>query len=443
MSSKKDSGKGIIINRMYAGSYLSENIGHEAINLIRADNDGFYLYVNPYGSVSKEALEFDNMLLVRLAGKNLFEVIGVATGLKPAFRVTNPGKQTQKEFNDTLQAQKNYINTHEEGVTYGNVNIIDIFGTASLQDIYITFKATNVKEPKEGQRIFLYYNKEKINKSDYSHLPGLVIELNQHSWPRTALKTYITPTLPKLNDRSDYEKLITELIENSSIWKDKPVEKLKSISATNRETVSLFTICNIQDNENCISNALVYFMTQPKYREIWKEFFKMISDLDLSDNFQVCREVDAKIKGDENTGGRIDILIIDDKNTIVIENKIKSDINTISKDKSDKSQLDRYFQYINKSQEYKATNHCFCILYPNYNLPKIKGEMDNLYKKIPYSNLYDYLNRKGIKELVDGDSNFKALRDLLKRHCSDTPNGYLRDEMLEKFYNRIKELKNK
>ena len=50
----------ILINRMYAGSYLENehNIGHEVINLIRADGDvdengdgRNYIYVQPYGTM--------------------------------------------------------------------------------------------------------------------------------------------------------------------------------------------------------------------------------------------------------------------------------------------------------------------------------------------------------------------------------------------------------
>ena len=37
--------EGIILNRMYAGDYLDENIGHEIINLFRADDNCNYIYL--------------------------------------------------------------------------------------------------------------------------------------------------------------------------------------------------------------------------------------------------------------------------------------------------------------------------------------------------------------------------------------------------------------
>lgn len=44
-----DSNKPIVLNRMYAGSYLSTHLGHEVINMFQADNGKHYLYLNSNG----------------------------------------------------------------------------------------------------------------------------------------------------------------------------------------------------------------------------------------------------------------------------------------------------------------------------------------------------------------------------------------------------------
>ncbi len=36
----------IILSRMYAGSYLKDKIGHEVINMFRADNGKNYVYIS-------------------------------------------------------------------------------------------------------------------------------------------------------------------------------------------------------------------------------------------------------------------------------------------------------------------------------------------------------------------------------------------------------------
>ena len=45
----------IILNRMYAGEYLDENIGHEVINLIKPDEgDDYYVYINDKGNIIED-----------------------------------------------------------------------------------------------------------------------------------------------------------------------------------------------------------------------------------------------------------------------------------------------------------------------------------------------------------------------------------------------------
>lgn len=41
-----DSKKTIVLNRIYAGRYLSTHLGHEVINMFQADNGKHYLYLN-------------------------------------------------------------------------------------------------------------------------------------------------------------------------------------------------------------------------------------------------------------------------------------------------------------------------------------------------------------------------------------------------------------
>ena len=53
----------------------------------------------------------------------------------------------------------------------------------------------------------------------------------------------------------------------------------------------------------------------------------------------------------------------------------------------------------------------------------------------------DYLNRQGIKEVVEKDPNFNAFRNVIHRHTHTNPNGYLYYEMMEKLYSRIETYK--
>ena len=63
---------------MYAGEYISSKMGGEIINLLHDDYDNNYIYVNPYGYISKK---YDDtvhaVLLVRLLQKGCFEILGL------------------------------------------------------------------------------------------------------------------------------------------------------------------------------------------------------------------------------------------------------------------------------------------------------------------------------------------------------------------------------
>ncbi len=76
----------IVLNRMFRGSYLEENIGHEVINLFKSDNGKYYLYLNSLGSFHRDWKgRIKYMLMVR-QGVKMMEVIGLAIGLKDVYK---------------------------------------------------------------------------------------------------------------------------------------------------------------------------------------------------------------------------------------------------------------------------------------------------------------------------------------------------------------------
>ena len=65
---------------------------------------------------------------------------------------------------------------------------------------------------------------------------------------------------------------------------------------------------------------------------------------DLKLPFSVVREQDTKIK--DSNSGRIDLFVSNEEHYIVLENKIKSDINKVDSDSDDCTQLNRYVKYV-------------------------------------------------------------------------------------------------
>ena len=92
--------KGIVLNRMYTGSYLSSNLGHEVINMFPDDDGSHYMYLNATGDFSAEHVgKIGSMLLIKYAGQDedgrpWVEVLGCATGLKDVY---NPNRFPQNK----------------------------------------------------------------------------------------------------------------------------------------------------------------------------------------------------------------------------------------------------------------------------------------------------------------------------------------------------------
>ena len=486
--------KGIVLNRMYVGDYLSTNIGHEVINMFKSDENGHYIYLNSRGNLAKEHHnKISDMLLIKYHTKDVVEVISKAEGLEEVKDVACSQSRNLNEPDHLLsESQKKYI--HDEQISYNGASIIDIFEGAGQQNIYITYKAAAVHRTKKSCRIFIRFQSSESDNAhngdidsfvDNHNILNTTIKLEGYQQAKASLKQYIYPN----TDTRDYENLMN-IIKDSEhkYWEPEPVGTVTKEIADIGEHInvtrelSIFDICQIQNDENRFSYALKHFME--KYPQLWQRFFKQY-DIELSDSFTVTREENAKIKKTKNdnktksqseeckeldetipSGGRIDLLIRDENNIIVIENKIKSDINSTAEDKEynqkltettaedvnngtkhNITQLDRYVNYINWCiGENNKTKHNkdigkkahFFILAPNYNVPD--NTLEGVYKVIKYNDLYQFL--KTTSE-VNEDVNFKAFFEAMHRHTHNNVNDYLYYDMLEKFVRRINEVNEK
>ena len=474
---------GIVINRMYVGDYLSSNLGHEVINMYTADNEKHYLYLNAYGSFAEKWQgKIGYMLLTKYHAKNCVEVLGKAVGLSDIYNYKED--ESNKKGRKISSHQERYIK--DEKITYGGVPLTELFSHEERQSVYITFKADKVFKLKEKKSIFIYYNPQGENQEEKNNqnenLQALnelkqekpriiqedgkiVIHLEESKLALASLDQFFIP------ENGDYQELF-KLI-NSDKYKDYWVElgdndKINLSDTYEPRNKSLFDICKIQNDENCFSNALAYFIEQDKYVDLWYTFFVnyLNADIILSNDYWIKREEDAKItdndyknKNKVEGGGRIDIIIRDSNNVIVIENKIKSDINKNASDKkklnvsdrnadnqskSERNQLHRYKEYVEWriSDKDKGKTPYYCILTPNYNQPEIPVNLKSEkgihgYKIITYKDLYEFLGSK--EEIWQDDSNMRAFYEAIYRHTHKNVNDYLYYEMQEKLMYRIYE----
>ena len=434
---------GIVLNRMYAGSYLSSNLGHEVINMFQADNGKHYLYLNSRGNFKEKGKLVSHMLLVMHIGGKRVEVLALAKNLKPVESANcSLPRNLSKKDNIISEAQRAYIlgeykNEEKEkgGIHYGGVPLLNLFGDAGQQNIFVSYevKKENFFKPKE--RIILCFSEEEWQEGD--------ILLTEHKFGSTTLHQYI------LEGNQDYETLISHIEkagkectnQENSMWE--PFNEKVVLGTYSTHKISLFDICQIRHSENCFSNALAHYME--KYPTLWANFFREELGIPLQDTFSVSREVDAKVKDKkyaENTGGRIDLLISDDDIFVIIENKIKSDINKVERDLGvSQTQLDRYenyVKYLTEDQKVSQTYYYAFLLSPEYNQPRLDENKE--FKPLTYKEVCDYLEDK-IAILHDDD--FLAFYHAMRRHSFKYESLCQYEDMKNIFYNRIEEYKRK
>ena len=578
---------GIVLNRMYTGSYLSTNLGHEVINMFQADNGKHYLYLNDKGNFHKKYTEsIDDMLLVRYVGENKVEILAWASSLTSIPGTNMPysnfdpdstirGYQ-EKIIYDKDRKPKLEISTvcnwedevnSETGITYGEANLIDIFGDAEQQNIYMTYRADQFKTP--SARLFLEFGNEEefwFSSDDNSkrdnntfYLPGYlfgkmalhqfiidneVYIINSTSWrslvneldgiktlkaleakeskfEKNKLKykkleyilSYIQENKYSINEvKTEIEKKINEKREDSckklkdwllegKIWEtweasSRTISKLVDLKKFKSREISLFDIVpKLQRDENCFSDVLRHFMDRDKGE--WQKIFeKMCSDDNIGAILSIAREKDATVgkpkngNNSDSNGGRIDLLIRTENAYIVIENKIKSDINSKASDGVDENQLKRYSDYVKyciigdyitklpdesvKEElsesyktltpsnlenfekevlgEYKKLNKSFpeiksyfFVLAPDYNMPS--KERLKQYKALRYSILVgknkDGNDKDVVKLMKDynnehqSDDLWSAFYTAMERHSYDYENESLYEDMKNTFFARI------
>ena len=119
------------------------------------------------------------------------------------------------------------------------------------------------------------------------------------------------------------------------------------------------------------------------YYKILQKIFEI--DKFDSSNYKIYREWE-----------HIDILIEDESNVIIIENKIKSKINGERNDINNNEIINQLVIYAKKLKKTFLKNHHFFIFFPNYNkldLEKCKEKLSKMgasYNLITYKKLHDF-----------------------------------------------------
>ena len=378
--------KEILINKLFAGSYLEEgeNIGHEAINLFKDDCGNNNLFVTKSGYVKGHDVEY--IFFVRNVSSNhTVEVICLAEGLRSI---------TKDELNQ---------------IRYAGVSLDQIFSSNIYQgktdefSDHVTFRAANLRFP--DNRIYI-----TIDRSFCSKEKTIFLHTERKAIAPEGCRIYFSEEC----DAIAYKEL-KELISNNDFWKSGNItEKLVSDGTAYDQQPSFLEVIRKENDENVFSNLLAYYF---EYSHLSFQKFAAEASLlnipTMSASFTVLRE----------SKNRIDLWIESDDDIVVIENKIKSGINGITT--SDYSQLNKYYEFAEKEAKQcgkKTHYYIFAPDYASFDLSQFKLKdinMENIYKVIHYSDIYNFFIKETATYIAD-----RAFPDFvrgLKRHTLTMP----------------------
>ena len=389
----------IIINHMFTGDYLNDNIGHEIINLFKDDNGENYIYLCKDGKYDIKNGEPDYVIQVRRPHNttHTLEIINIATDIS-------------------------VFNGKQEDIKYGGVPVTEIFKYNSRQqDVCITFKAQKVIKP--SSPIYIYYNGEKAKNRNVQ-----VIELPDKFNVSQQLREYLYKDCDNHNILSDFLAKCTG-------------EELSQINP-NIQTSHQATpadIYGIGTWELAYSNAFKFFME--KHNKFLEAFCNLCIKK-YNDQIPLINDIkDNEYKKIYREWNHIDLLIDIRDYLFVIENKIFSDINGKKRDNKNSkdiiTQLNTYWEFIeNKNEKGENKNpftdkkyKIYILLTPNHN--KINVSDEN-WKIIYYKDIVNLYTTE--------DKDFNDLMSMVELHSVEDYNYGI---MKRKFENAIMKIKNK
>ena len=469
----------IMLNKMYVGTYLSSknnNIGHEVINLLQTDKGENYISAMPSSTIANDKIgRIKTVLLVRSHTEKLLEILAKAEIEK---EIVNEKNEFDYSFQKEYIEGKHNEDKHKE-ITYNGKYLHEIYaennnfgnGKGSL----ITFKVNDIRRVKNNERLYITTSNDVLEK--YKKIFKHIFFIGNINFPKQEHKTYFSPTADitgtaKNNQEAyinAYEKLKEIIYDSDYLWEEtnttqkinnKYIEKLLE-----NEDYSMIDILDKKDAENTYSNFF-YHIFESNHKLFQKFANDILNITDMSDNFTIAREEIIK------DNKRIDLLIYDEKNVVVIENKIKSDINGKEYDNGNliTTQLEEYYKYVTEqpnfsgktkeeieakkeewenkfgTKENKKTKK-FYIFAPKYNKLasdkkiKLKGYPSDkaFYTVITYDKLLKFF--EDVKAEIDWESipYYQEFLYALEKHSESTDNHYEK-EILKRFVKVIKRM---
>lgn len=417
--------KEILISKMFVGEYNEENIGHEVINFFKPDgfNDKSYLYIAPYGKIDKLV---KNVILIGPSNGFAYPVLGVAIDVTP-FDM-NESKR--------LKGKVKYGGKKIEDIRFDDKFTVSLVGGA--QDLSCSVPKGELYKPK-GNNVFLIPNKLKKGQT----VKEVKARLNGEYGNNAIFIEGYNPNRQFCygDDKGNAQDIINS-INNKKLWELYPLDpiNLKTGSAIkdtflkfcNREyeeTLHSNMLYNLfKDNDDLCSEFISYligrnyagqdFHVEKEFQALtyWQKLVKNyygsttgktkgneeVFKSEFGDSIKLYSSVGKKLM---SNNGRIDLFIYNEDYLLVIENKIKSGINSFYTNVTGEisNQLDKYIEFIRYAQKYgifpgdkgkysKATpifkifapNYLNCVNYKDFEVLRYNAIQDFFSKSLIY-----------------------------------------------------------
>lgn len=398
----------IILNKPFIGGYIdqsNENEAHELINFFLDDKENHFIYCNPYGqNVAGAGNKKIKYLIFTSSLKNKCFYIEYIIKIKESLhtqsiskteiatqKVEQKIKNAKQEIEDKIK-EYGYKNIDE--IKYGGISITSLF-TDAIKVIPLTFLA-------EG--IYRVKNPIKIDGSS---------ENFDYNFQRNF--GYVT-------SESKSNKAYKELKEIIEAALKKDVEELKlkqfKLDGQSINTVPTFMdLISMYRQEECYTQILYKLFNYGK--ELIPEFLNEIG-IETSEN-----DTDWHIENEYviKNVGRLDLFIYNDNYNIIIENKVDSGINYVTRNREKTDQLTRYYGYFENLEGNKK--NIYLIFAPNEKTTFIKAEIKSIAidevvtafeNVIDYEKIYNFFkNNQGKYTNFEYKSQFKDILEVFRR----------------------------
>lgn len=344
---KRNENYEIVLNKVFTGSFLQDNLGHELINFIVDDNGQRYVYLNPLGERGEKASVESKYAVhvIKSTLKDVYELVAIS-------KIDNTAK--------TIYSQQDRQNESINSPIYYNHSFYDIFccGDKSNKSHVYTYKASNLYIPND-YRIIIKFNcsKAEFIKNDKTKTIDINLMCNLKRSVCYADGSGKKTFSSKSNEPTDIEVLYQIIDVKNGYIK----ESTENVVLDKLDDEQCFSVINDRTNlEDSMSNQISYFLKRDKnLTYIFLHDFLGIYSIKKTENFEIFREREK----------RIDLLIKSNDKIIVVENKIDSKINGDDREKNENgkynSQLSAYYNYIEK--KYPKHYKKYVVLAPEYN----------------------------------------------------------------------------